>query len=134
MSKKNIKQVRQFTPTLKIRVVSLIESGKLNIAAASREYMVSRSVIYKWIYKYSTYNKKGHIMIIDENNRADQVTALQERIVELERAVGHKQMQLDYYEKFVEIASDQVGFDLKKKFDALLSTGSSSTKERSAGL
>lgn len=133
MSKKYIRHVRQFTPTFKKQVVDLIESGKINIASATREYVVARSVIYKWIYKYSTYNKKGHIMIIDENNRADQFNVLKERIAELERTVGHKQMQLDYYEKFVEIASAEVGFDLKKKFDARLSIGSSSTKERSAG-
>ena len=37
-----------------------------------------------------------------------------DRIAELERAVGHKQMQIDVYEKFMGFASEEVGEDLKK--------------------
>lgn len=133
MSKKYLRQQRQFSVTLKKHVVGLIESGKLSVSAASREYVVSGTSIYKWIHKYSTYNKKGAILVIDHKDRADQVQALQQRIAELERVVGHKQMQLDYYQKFVELASEELGVDLKKKYASTPLDGSSGTRNNSRG-
>ena len=117
MSKKVLRQRRVFSPTLRKEIVGLIESGKLSIAAASREYKVSQTSIYKWIHRYSTYNKKG----------------VTDRIAELERAVGHKQMQIDFYEKFIEFASKEVGEDLKKKYASAAMSGSSNTKNTSTG-
>ncbi|MEX0778094.1 MAG: transposase [Balneolales bacterium] len=133
MSKKYLRQVRKFSPSLKKQIVGLIESGKLSVAAATREYSVSHTSIYRWINRYSTYNKTGCVLTIDKNNQTEKIKALQEKISELEQAVGHKQMKLDYYEKFVEIASDEVDVDLKKKYASKLSGGSSKTNKNTSG-
>jgi transposase len=133
MSKKYLKQRRHFSPSLRKQVVGLIESGTLSVAAASREYMVSVSSLYRWIYRYSTYNTKGAVMLVDEAGRAEEITALKERIAELERVVGHKQMQIDYYEKFVEFAGEEVGADLKKKYAQQSSVGSPVTIRPTGG-
>jgi len=114
MSKKYLRQRRTFTPILKKQIVHQIETGKINVAAASREYMVSVTSIYRWIHQYSTYNKKGTIMVIDKKERSNQLQTLQQRIAELERVVGNKQMQIDFYEKFMERASEELGEDFKK--------------------
>ena len=37
----------------------------------------------------------------------------------LRKAVGHKQMQIDFYEKFIEFASKEVGEDLKKTHNSI---------------
>lgn len=133
MSKKYLRQQRQFSPTLRKEVVGLVESGKLSASAASREYMVALTTIYRWIYRYSTYNKKGAVLVVDKVSQSEKLKQLQKRIAELEQAVGHKQMQIDYYEKFIEIASDEVGHDLKKKYASAASSGSSKTKKPSPG-
>lgn len=133
MSKKYLRQRRIFSATLRKEVVGLIESGKLSVSAASREYQVSRPSIYKWIYKYSTYNQKGVLLVADKNTQSEKVKKLQQQIADLERAVGHKQMQVDFYEKFIEFASEEVGTDLKKKYESAVSSGSSNTKKRSGG-
>lgn len=133
MSKKYLRQSRNFSPSLKKEVVRLIESGKISVAAASREYSVSATSIYRWIDRYSTYNKKGCVLTIDKNKRTEQIKALQDKIAELEQAVGHKQMKLDYYEKFVEIASEETGVDLKKKYAPKPSAGSSKTNKNTPG-
>lgn len=133
MSKKYLRQRRQFSPTLRKQIVGLIESGKLSIAAASREYMVSTTSIYRWIHRYSTYNKKGALLVVDKDSESKKLEQMKQRIAELERAVGHKQMQIDYYEKFIELAGDEVGQDLKKKYDSAASSGSSKTKKRFPG-
>jgi len=134
MSKKYLRQRRQFSPTLRKQIVGLIESGKISVAAASREYMVSTTSIYRWIHRYSTYNKKGALLVVDKDSESKKLEQMKQRIAELERAVGHKQMQIDYYEKFIELASDEVGQDLKKKYDSAASNGSSKTKKRFPGI
>lgn len=133
MSKKYLRQPRRFSPTLRKQIVQFIESGKLSVAAASREYLVSSTSIYRWIHRYSTYNQKGMVLVVDKDSQTEKINRLQQRIAELERAVGHKQMQIDYYEKFIELASQEVGQDLKKKYGSAASAGSSNTKKRSAG-
>ncbi len=133
MSKKYLRQRRQFSPTLRKQIVGLIESGKLSVAAASREYLVSPTSIYRWIYRYSTYNKKGTVLVVDKDSQTEKLKQMQQRIAELEQAVGHKQMQIDYYEKFIDLASEEVGQDLKKKYDSAASSGSSNTKKPSPG-
>ena len=133
MSKKYLRQQRQFSPTLRKQIVGLIESGKLSIAAASREYQVSATSIYRWIHRYSTYNKKGAVLVVDKDSQAEKLNQMQQKIAELEQAVGHKQMQIDYYEKFIDLASEEVGQDLKKKYGTAASSGSLTTKKRSPG-
>jgi len=133
MSKRTLKQSRQFSPTLRQEVVKLIETGKLSVAAAHREYNVSLSTIYLWIYRYSSYNQKGAILVVDKKSHKQSVEQLQQRIAELERSVGQKQMKIDYYEKFIEFASEEVGHDLKKKYDPDASSGSLPTKKESPG-
>jgi len=130
MSKRTLRQSRRFSPTLRQEVVKLIETGKISVAAASREYHESTSTIYVWIYRYSSYNQKGAILVVDKKSRTQTTEDLQKRIAELERAVGHKQMQLDYYEKFIEFANEEVGFDIKKKYGPAVTGGSSPTKKK----
>lgn len=133
MSKKYIRQRRQFSPTLRKQVVRLVESGRLGVSAAAREYQVSTTTIYRWIYRYSTYNQKGAVLVVDKQSQDKQLEQMRQRIAELERAVGHKQMQIDYYEKFIEIASEEVGKDLKKKYERDALRGSSPTNTPSDG-
>lgn len=133
MSKKYLRQRRLFSVTLRKEVVRLVESGKLSVSAASREYHVTRTSIYNWIYKYSTYNQKGVLLVADKKSQTEKVNQLQQQIAELERALGHKQMQVDFYEKFVEFASEEVGTDLKKKYESAVMSGSLTTKKPSAG-
>jgi transposase len=133
MSKKYLRQRRTFSPTLRKEVVRLIESGKLSVTGATREYQVSATSIYRWIHRYSTYNKKGAVLVVDKDSHSKKLERLQQKIAELEQAVGHKQMQIDYYEKFIDLASEEVGEDLKKKYDSAASSGSSTTKKKSTG-
>ncbi len=133
MSKKYLRQHRTFSPTLRKEVVRLIESGKLSITGATREYQVSATSIYRWIHRYSTYNKKGAVLVVDKESQAEKFKHMQQKINELEQAVGHKQMQIDYYKKFIDLASEEVGEDLKKKYDCAASNGSSKTNKGSAG-
>lgn len=133
MSKKILRQIRQFSPSLKKQVVGLIESGKLSATAASREYMVSVTSIYRWIHAYSRYNKKGMVIVMDNKSREDELQHLRKRIAELEQAVGQKQMLVDFYQKYAEFLGEELTPELKKKLNSQFSGGFPETKPRSGG-
>ncbi len=50
---------------------------------------------------------------------------LEKKVAELEAALGHKQMEIDYMNKLIEIAGQDLGTDLKKNTSiaALAGTG-----------
>jgi hypothetical protein len=57
---------------------------------------------------------------------------LLQRLAELERIVGQKQMEIDFLNKLLEIGSEEMGFDLKKNFSTKLSNGTGSTEKGTA--
>jgi uncharacterized coiled-coil protein SlyX len=54
----------------------------------------------------------------------------EQRIKELERAVGQKQLKIDYLEKLIELAGDELGMDLKKNSDTKPSIGTLKTGKK----
>ncbi len=46
---------------------------------------------------------------------------LQQRVAELERVIGQKQLELDFLNKLFEIGSQEMGFDIKKNLSTKLS-------------
>lgn len=121
---------RYFSRDLKREIVRDIEGGALTICEVSRSYSVSRTSIYRWIYRYSRKIKKGTKQIVEKKSQTKKIEALQARIKELERIVGIKQIQLDFSEKLVELGSAEVGFDIKKKYSSKASSTSGNTEKK----
>lgn len=126
MAKKKLKQVRHFSPTIKKQVVALIEQKQLNVATAAREYGVHAQTIYNWIYRYSSYNANGGIMMVDKKHQQSQLAALQQQVQQLQSVLGQKQMQLDYWQKYAELLAQDVP-DADKKKEAIKPYGTSVT-------
>ena len=55
---------------------------------------------------------------------------LLKRLAELERIIGQKQMQIDYLEKMIELASDELQTDIKKNFGTQQSNGSDDASDK----
>ena len=55
------------------------------------------------------------------------IELLEERIKDLERALGQKQMMIDIKDKMIEIAEETYDIDIKKKLVSKASSGSSTT-------
>lgn len=55
------------------------------------------------------------------------IELLEEKIKELERVIGQKQLMVDFHEKMLEFASKEVGYDIKKKHGSQLSPGTGKT-------
>lgn len=130
MEKKvNLRKRRIFSESFKKERVKEYESGKLTVLEISRLYGISFQVVYKWIYRYSGYNQKGLRIVEHKDSHTQRVKQYQERIKELERIIGQKQINIDYLEKMIEIAKKELGVDIKKNFDSQQSSGSKKTDE-----
>ena len=117
MEKRNPR--RSFALDLKLELVKKIEKGDLRVREVSRIYQVSETAIRKWLYKYSDLYQGQARVIVEKKSMSQKFKDQQERIKELERALGQKQMRLDYLEQLLKTASDRLGEDIEKKIKRL---------------
>ncbi|AIT10902.1 transposase [Leptospira santarosai] len=110
------RQLRRFSESLKRQIVNDVENHVTTIAEVSREYSVTRTSIYKWIYSYSKNRKKGVRVVIEEDSVSSKLEMLKAKIKELESVVGQKQMKIDFQEKMIDLAEKEYCVDIKKKF------------------
>ena len=125
----SLRQVRIFSEPLKKQVVRDIESGKMSVLAVSREYQVSFQSVYGWLNKYSRHLQSSQRIVVEMKSENAKSKELEKRIKELEAALGRKQLEVDYLNKMIEIGSEEIGVDLKKKFGTPPSSGSGSIKD-----
>ena len=125
--RKNDKINRIFSERFKREKVGLIMQKKLSIQQCCNLYQVSRTTVSRWLEQYSPDYGKGTKMVVQLESEALQTLALQERVLELERAVGQKQMELDYLHRLLAVASEELGYDVKKKYAPAHSNGFDST-------
>jgi len=118
----NSKCNRNFSVEFKKEKSRLLVTGKLSIKDACKLYEVSRTTLYKWIYLY-TQVEKGVKTVVQMDSEEYRTKELLSKVAELERIIGQKQIELDYMHKLVEISSEEVGYDIKKKAVQILSNG-----------
>ncbi|MBN2861634.1 MAG: transposase [Bacteroidales bacterium] len=118
---------RHFSDDFKKKKVRELERNITSIPDICKTYSVSRTSVYKWIYKYSVMAKKQVKQVVEAKSDTQKIKALEERIKELERIVGQKQLLLEFQDKMIEIAEADYGVDIKKKVGSKLSSGTTST-------
>lgn len=127
----NQKYYRTFSESFKRKKVKEISSKCLTVQEVSDLYEVSRTAIYKWIHQYSK-QEKGVKIVIEMESEALKTKQLKKRLAELERIVGQKQLLIDLLEKTIDLASQEVGYDLKKKYEPNSLNASEPDTRRSA--
>ena len=125
-----IKKQRFYTEDFKRVVVTEFEKGKYSIPQLSKLHGISNSVLYRWVYKFSTFNEQGYRVIEMSKSSSTKLKRLEDRVKELERTIGQKQIKIDYLEKMIDIAKEELDIDIKKNFDTPQSTGSDSTNKK----
>jgi len=118
---------RTFSEEFKKIKIRELERNITSVSDISRTYSVSRSSVYKWIYKYSAMAKKQVKQVVEAKSDTLKIKALEERIKELERIVGQKQLLLEFKDKMIEIAEATYNVDIKKKVGSKLSSGTTLT-------
>lgn len=110
-----IRKRRYYTCDFKKSLVREFESGKFSVTDLGKLHNIQYNIIYRWIYKYSTVNKKGYRVVEKEESSTKKLKNYEKRISELEQALGRKQIKIDYLEKLIEIAGKDYNIDIKKK-------------------
>lgn len=124
MNIRKLNKRRQFSEQIRRKVVEEFRCGNYTVKELADLYHCSLTAIYKWIHKYSPADSP-RITVIEMSESTDQkVKDLQEKIAELERMVGQKQIKVDFLEKMIELAEDEYDLDLKKSSSSKRSGGS----------
>lgn len=128
MNLRKLKKRRQFSEQIKRQAVADFRSGKYTALELADLYHCHHQTIYNWIYKYSPGDFPC-INVVEMSESTDQkVKTLHNKIAELERALGRKQIKVDFLEKMIEIAEDEYDLDLKKNSSSKPSSGSGTTE------
>jgi transposase len=123
-----LKSKRIFSEEFKRSLVRDYESGKFSVLQLSQLHCIVSTVLYRWIYRYSVYQKKNIRVVEMTDSSTKKLKDLQKRIAEL-RIVGQKQLNIEYLEKMIELAKEEMDIDIKKNFDTLHSSGSTTNDQ-----
>jgi len=126
---KTIRKQRFYSEEFKRQLVSDFESGKFSVPQLEKLHKVSNGSIYRWIYKYSTFNEKGFRVVEMKDSSDKKLKELEQKIKDLEQVVGQKQIKIDYLEKMMDIAKDELDIDIKKNYNTPQSGGSKTIKK-----
>lgn len=124
MKKIRLQRKKVYSEEFKRARIKEYESGEFSIIELTKLYNIGSSTIYTWIYKYSTYNKKSLKVVEMKESGQQKVKELKNKITDLERIVGQKQIQIDYLEAIIEIASKEHSIEIKKNSNMKLLSGS----------
>ncbi|ADR20608.1 transposase [Marivirga tractuosa] len=127
---KLIEKYRKYSEGFKKSIVDDFESGKFSVSQLERIHKISNQSIYKWIYKYSNHNERGQRIVEMKDSSTEKLKALEQRIKELEQTVGQKQIQIDYFEKMIDVAKTELDIDIKKNSNTPQSSGSATTRRK----
>ena len=105
---------RQFSDNFKKSKVQELELGRLTISELKKQYEVSSTTIYRWIANFGTMKNKPERIIVETDSDTKELLLLKQKIAELERIVGQKQVLIDFYDKLIDIAEDEYKVDIKK--------------------
>jgi transposase-like protein len=120
---------RHFDEDFKRKMVNELDRNLVTISELCREHQISRTSVHRWVYLYSTMKKKGLKQVVEAKSDSRKLLQLREQIKELQRIVGEKQILIDFKDKMIEIAEEEYGVDIKKKFSGTQSTGTGSIKK-----
>lgn len=117
------KTQRYFSEELKKKLVSDIENKRLKVRDVVNLYKVTDTSVYKWLSKYSSYKRTGARMVVEQDSQETKIDQLKQRVAELERNVGKKQLEIEFLNKALDICSSELGYDAKKKYTTMLLNG-----------
>jgi len=113
--KYSLRQRRIFSTELKKKLVSEIEMKRLTVRNVVNLYQVGVGTVYYWLHKYSSTIAKGVTMVVESDSKENKIDILYDRISELEKMLGRKQLELEFKDKVIEFCSEELGYDVKKK-------------------
>jgi transposase-like protein len=107
---------RTFSDTFKRDKVRQIELGLIRLSEVSKQYNVSYTAIYRWLRKFGVHKETPERIIVETMSDTRALREMKERLAELERLVGQKQIEIDFYQKMIDLAQEHYGIEIKKNY------------------
>lgn len=107
---------RTFSKSFKRQKVQEYELGRTTIGEISKQYEVREANVYKWIAKFGTMKNKPERIVVETESDTRELLSLKNRLAELERVIGQKQILIDFQDKVIDFAEQEYGIDIKKKY------------------
>lgn len=119
--------VRRYSACFKQQVVGELENGRFDsIEAARRHYEIGGSTtIQKWLRRLGKNHLQAKVVRVEAPDEADRIARLQQRVRQLEQALGQTQAQNVLNQQYLELACAQLGQEVQsfvKKCDGRRST------------
>ena len=124
-----LKHSRFFSPEFKKKRIQELENNLVTISDICKTHKVSRTSVYKWLYKYSNMAQRHERQVVEAKSDTKKIQFLEDRIKELEQIIGQKQVLIEFQDKMIEIAESTYEVDIKKKLGTKLSSGTGKTGE-----
>lgn len=121
---------RTFSEEFKRQKVREIERKETTVIEVSKAYQVRVNNVYKWMNKYCIKDNKGVRLVVEMESETKRIIALLQKVAELERMVGQKQIIIDFQNKMIELAEEEYHVDIKKKFDSGQSSTTGTTEKK----
>ncbi|NWJ45457.1 MAG: transposase [Chloroflexi bacterium] len=101
-------QGRSFNPEFKLKIVRAVLSGEKTVIQVCREHNLSESLIHNW---KKLYREKGEVAfttatqsrITPVTTEQQEITALRQRVAELERLAGQQALEISILKKVSEM-------------------------------
>jgi len=107
----------EYSEAFKRKVVMEVENGVISKDGAKYKYGISgNSMVLDWCRKYGRLRHPQTQTRTMKAPTEDERTRLENRIRELETALGEAKIKVEVYEAMLEIAKEKTGIDIKKKF------------------
>lgn len=106
---------RTFSTSFKKDKVRKIELGLVRVSELCKLYEVSAPAVYRWINIYGT-QKQPERLVMQTASDEKALLELKAKLAELERLIGQKQIEIEFYKKMVDLAEDHYDIDIKKNF------------------
>jgi len=127
---RKVKKYRKFSEEFKKSIVEQYESGRSSTKELSEQNNIDQRLIYNWIYKFSTFNKKGYRIVEHINSNTNLLRQLKEENQGLKAVVGEKQMRIEYLEKLIALAEQELKVPIKKNSNTPQSNTSGKIKTK----
>lgn len=125
-----LRERRYFSEAFKRDKVDEILSKKITPKELSVLYEMKISIIYRWLHKYSKVKLSGVKIHYEMETEEQKTLFYKDKVAELERIVGKKQIEIDFLNKLIEIASSELNVDIKKNFSTYRLNGSDVIRQK----
>jgi transposase-like protein len=122
--KKRVKRTqRDYTMAFKLAVVAQVERGELTYRQAQAAYGIQgRSTVLKWLRQHGSLDWSHPARYVMTNSKIEETPA--QKIKRLEKELSDERLKNEVLSRMIEIADEQYGAGLRKKYFAKQSKNS----------